>query len=66
MPRKKPIRADILTRFQQEGPMPMAKSPLTVRVPEDVDVIVRGLPDRNQWLRDAILEKLERDGLLSD
>jgi hypothetical protein len=58
MPRKKAIRPDILTRFQPQGPVPMAKSPLTVRVPQDIDEIIRSKADRNQWLRDAILEKL--------
>jgi hypothetical protein len=58
MPRKKVSRPDFLTRFHQQGPVPMAKNPLTVRVPEDIDAIVRAKTDRNQWLRDAILEKL--------
>jgi hypothetical protein len=58
MPRKPPVRPDFLTRFQQQGDVPMAKSPLTVRVPQDIDEIIRSKADRNQWLRDAILEKL--------
>ncbi|MFM2432388.1 MAG: hypothetical protein RLZZ511_3602 [Cyanobacteriota bacterium] len=58
MPRKKSIRPDFLTRFQQQGDTPMAKSPLTVRVPQTIDEIVRAKPDRNDWLRSAILEKL--------
>jgi hypothetical protein len=66
MPRKKPVRADVLTRFQQQGTVPMAKQPVTVRLPEDIDAIVRALPDRNQWLRSAILEKLDQDNLLPE
>jgi hypothetical protein len=58
MPRKKPIRPDFLTRFQQQGSVPMAKNPLTVRVPQEIDEIVRAKFDRNDWLRSAILEKL--------
>jgi hypothetical protein len=66
MPRKQPVRADVLTRFQQQGTIPMAKQPVTVRLPEDIDAIVRALPDRNQWLRSAILEKLDQDNLLPE
>jgi hypothetical protein len=64
MSRKQLIRPDVLTRFQQQGTIPMAKNPLTVRVPEDIDQLVRSFPDRNQWLREAILEKLDREGKL--
>jgi hypothetical protein len=66
MPRKKPIRPDFLTRFQQQGDVPMAKQPITVRLPEDIDVIVRALPNRTEWLREAILDRLEQEDLLPD
>lgn len=56
-----PIRPDFLTRFQQQNDVPMAKTPLSVRMPEDIDAIVRAKPNRTQWLRDAILEKLDRE-----
>jgi hypothetical protein len=64
MPRKKLIRPDFLTRFQQQGDVPMAKQPITVRLPEDIDAIVRALPNRTEWLREAIMEKLDREDLL--
>jgi hypothetical protein len=64
MPRKKPVRPDFLTRFQQQGDVPMAKQPITVRLPEDIDEIVRSLPNRTEWLREAIMEKLDREDLL--
>jgi hypothetical protein len=66
MPRKKPIRPDFLTRFQQQGSVPMAKNPLTVRVPQEIDEIVRAKLDRNDWLRSAILEKLYREDELPE
>jgi hypothetical protein len=66
MPRKKPIRPDFLTRFQQQGDVPMAKQPITVRLPEDIDVIVRSLPNRTEWLREVILDRLEQEDLLPD
>lgn len=56
-----PIRADYLTRFQPKGDAPMAERPLSVRLPSDVDAKVRSLPNRTEWLRDAILEKLQRE-----
>lgn len=59
-----PIRPDVLTRFQKQNDIPMAKTPLSVRMPEDIDEIVRAKPNRTQWLRDAILEKLDREGEL--
>jgi hypothetical protein len=61
-----PIRRDYLTRFQQQGEVAMARSPLSVRMPEDVDAIIRGKGDRTEWLRDAIFEKLWREGDLPE
>ena len=54
-------RADYLTRFQPKGPVPMAERPLSVRLPADVDALVRSIPNRTEWLRDAILEKVQRE-----
>ena len=59
-----PPRRDYLTRFQQQGEVAMAKSPLSVRMPEDIDAIVRAKSDRTEWLRDAIFEKLWQEGNL--
>lgn len=56
-----PIRADYLTRFQPKGEIPMAEKPLSVRLPSDLDAKVRALPNRTEWLRDAIIEKLQRE-----
>jgi metal-responsive CopG/Arc/MetJ family transcriptional regulator len=33
-------------------------------LPLEVDAIVRALPNRSQFIRQAVLEKMERDGLL--
>ncbi|UIE38889.1 hypothetical protein [Leptodesmis sichuanensis] len=59
-------RRDYLTRFQQQGEVAMAKSPLSVRMPEDIDAIVRAKSDRTEWLRDAIFEKLWHEGNLPE
>lgn len=58
-----PIRGDYLTRFKVQNPVPMAERPLSVRLPLDLDAKVRALPNRTEWLRDAILEKLQREGI---
>ena len=39
----------------------MAERPLSVRLPVDLDAQVRSLSNRTEWLRDAILEKLQRE-----
>lgn len=38
--------------------------PLTVRVSPHIDAIVRSLPERSDFLREAIAEKLKKEGLL--
>lgn len=44
-------------QYKVKGDYPLAKSPLSVRVPEDIDAYIRSLPDRNNWLQNAIVEK---------
>ena len=39
----------------------MAEKPLSVRVPVAIDQYVRSLPNRTEWLREAILEKKQRE-----
>lgn len=40
---------------------PMGEQPLCVRVAAEVDLYVRSLPNRTEWLRSAIEEKWQRD-----
>lgn len=56
-------RPDFLTRFQMQGEVPLTSSPMSVRLPPELDAIVRSLPNRTAWLRDAIIEKLQREEL---
>jgi hypothetical protein len=35
--------------------------PVCVGLPPDLDAYVRSLPNRSQWLRQAIQEKMERE-----
>ncbi|MDJ0648557.1 MAG: ribbon-helix-helix domain-containing protein [Xenococcaceae cyanobacterium MO_188.B19] len=39
--------------------------PVSVKLPPEIDNIVRSLPNRSEFLRQAIAEKLKRDGLLA-
>lgn len=40
---------------------PMSEQPLAVRVPLSQDKYVRSLPNKTEWLRQAIAEKYARD-----
>lgn len=40
---------------------PMADTPLSVRVPIDLDEYVRSRSNRTEWLRQAIAEKHDRE-----
>lgn len=60
-PKPTEVRADYLTRFQTQGAVPMAERPLSVRLPADLDIQVRSLSNRTEWLRDAIIEKMQRE-----
>lgn len=40
---------------------PIAEKPLSVRVDLEIDEFVRSLPNRTEWLREAIAEKYQRE-----
>lgn len=46
-------------RFVPSGKPVMADKPITVRLPIEVDEIVRAMPDRTEFLRQAITQALE-------
>ena len=48
-------------KLKQLGEEAMAKLPLAVRVPVDIDEYVRSLPNRAEWLRKLIVEAVERE-----
>ena len=55
-------RRDYETRFKpQYGDKPMARKPVSVLLPIELDEFVRSQPNRTQWLREAIVEKYERE-----
>lgn len=51
-------------RFTSPNLEPLADKALSVRVPVSLDQVVRSLPNRPEWLRDAVIEKAEREGLI--
>ena len=53
------------THFKSRGLGVTDKSPpVSVKLAPDIDKIVRSLPNRSEFLREAIAEKLEKEGLL--
>ena len=38
--------------------------PISVMLPAEIDAIVRSLDNRSEFVRQAIIEKLQREGLL--
>lgn len=46
------------SQYKLKGDRPLAKVPLSVRLPEDIDEYVRSLPDRSKWLQQVIVDKV--------
>jgi hypothetical protein len=56
------VRADYKTRFKGKGiGVKHKQKPVSVMLPEDIDTIVRAMPNRSEFIRQAIIEKLERE-----
>ena len=56
------VRADHKTRFQDKGVGTKHKQkPVSVMLPEEIDEIVRAMPNRSEFIRQAIIEKLKRE-----
>lgn len=56
-------RADYETRYKLSGEKPLAKRPISLRVPGEIEDILFALPtdERNKWLRRVILEAAQRE-----
>jgi|GEM_PF-3650556 len=65
MARRDIYKDGVATRFKPQGEIPpgakIAKRPLTVRVLEEVDTVIRSLPEPSAWLRRVITEAAERE-----
>lgn len=53
---------DYRTRFESNGVgTKLKQKPVSVMLPAKVDAVVRAMPNRSQFIREAIIEKLERE-----
>lgn len=43
------------------GEEPLSRSPVSVKLPQELDEYVRSKPNRNQWLIEVIREAKERE-----
>lgn len=50
-----------ISRFSSPYEEQMAERPISVRLPVDLDKLVRSLPNRTEWLRRVIAEAVERE-----
>lgn len=48
-------------KLKQLYDKPVAEYPVAVKLPVDLDAFVRSLPNRAEWLREAVAEKYERE-----
>lgn len=39
----------------------LSKTPISLKLPKELDEYVRSLPNRNQWLIDAVMDKATRE-----
>lgn len=54
------------TQFKGKGiGVKHKQKPVSVMLPSEIDAVVRSLPNRSEYIRQAIAEKLKKDGLLS-
>lgn len=56
-------RADYQSRFKVKGEKPLAKRPIALRVPGEIEDAIFSMPpqERNEWLRKVILEAARKE-----
>ena len=58
-------KADIVGRFKPLGiGSEYGQQPISVMYPSEIDGLLRSLPNRSDFIRDAVVEKLRKEGLL--
>ena len=63
---QKYVRDSKTGKYEKSGVAEMAVSPISVRLPIDLDAKVRAIPNRTEFLREAIAKALqEREDLHS-
>lgn len=48
-------------QYQPLGKEALSRNPVSVKLPKDLDEYVRSLPNRNQWLIEAVLDKAAKE-----
>lgn len=56
---QKYVRNDKTGQYEDSGVAEMAASPISVRLPTDVDAKVRAMPNRTQFLREVIAKAVK-------
>ncbi|MCT7964210.1 hypothetical protein NG791_26380 [Laspinema sp. D1] len=51
-------------QFKPAKDRALARKAIATKLPEDLDALVRSLPNHSQFVREAIIEKLQREGLV--
>jgi hypothetical protein len=44
----------------------LATKPICLKLPVEADAVLRGMPNRSEYIRAAVLQRLEADGLLPE
>jgi hypothetical protein len=57
------VSRDNTGKFAPKGKEPLAAQSLTVRLPESLDEVVRAMPNRSEWLREAIVRQAIEQGI---
>lgn len=53
------------TQFKGDGiGIPHSIMPISVKYPSNVDLVLRSLSNRSEYIRDAVIKQLQRDGLI--
>lgn len=55
------VKEKRISRFASPYEEPMAEKPISVRLPLKLDEYVRSLPNRTEWLREAIAAKKNQE-----
>lgn len=65
IPMKKRTRLDNLQPLKPLRDVALADKPLCVKIDRDIDAMIRTMPERSAWLRDAIETAAIEQGLVT-
>ncbi|MBW4666516.1 MAG: hypothetical protein KME60_03470 [Cyanomargarita calcarea GSE-NOS-MK-12-04C] len=50
--------------FTGDKNLPRKLTPHSFKIGEPYDSVLRSLPDKSDWLRQAVIDKIKKDGLI--